>query len=229
MIQHAGFFGATGIEIDVRSTRDNKIIVFHDNTFSPRTIQGTYLLGPVKNFDLEHIRSLGRLILGEQIPTLSEALKVVIEDTDLSLVWLDVKDPTALDQTITIQKEAMDYAAARGRTNLDILMGISADEEVQTAYKKNKNPFRFSVHFLSEDDDDELLSMPNCRAYAPYWTEHLSPERIRQLQNAGKLILIWTVDLRDKIREYLNRVDGRVDGILTNYPSLARGIHDSRE
>jgi glycerophosphoryl diester phosphodiesterase len=227
MIQHAAIFGADGVEMDVRLTRDKHVIVFHDNTFSPRTVKGTYLLGDVKNFDLAQIKSLGRLINGEQIPTVREALTTVVEDTKLIYVWLDVKDAEAVDSIITIQRAMMDLPAARSR-GLDILMGIPAGEtDIRNAYLSSQNPYKPSVGFLTEAHDDELLSLPNCRAWAPYWAEANASD-IAAARGTGKKVFIWTVDLRDIISDYVIGGSAKVDGILTNYSSLARGIHDSR-
>ncbi|MCK7516839.1 MAG: hypothetical protein MZV64_03520 [Ignavibacteriales bacterium] len=104
MIIHSPIMGATGIEIDVKRTRDGQLIVFHDDTFSPRTVKGAYLLGSVEDYDLNQIKAFGQLINGETIPTLSEALRAVIDRTKLSLVWLDLKDASNVDETIRIQK-----------------------------------------------------------------------------------------------------------------------------
>jgi glycerophosphoryl diester phosphodiesterase len=221
MIQHAAIFGATGIEIDVRRTRDNKVIVFHDNTFSPRTVQGTYLLGKVENYDLEQIKLFGRLINGETIPTLSEALNAVIEDTELSLVWLDVKDPAVVDQVVQIQKAAMNHAATNGR-DVKIVMGIPSSE-VLKAY--TDNPSTNTTDVLVELDAETALSLPSCKVWAPYWTRNITAGDIARMHSAGKLVFTWTVDLRESIVDYLNRVDG----ILTDYPSLVTGIHDSKD
>ncbi|HCA79858.1 MAG TPA: hypothetical protein DEP53_09000 [Bacteroidetes bacterium] len=222
MIQRAAIFGANGIEIDVRRTRDNKIIVFHDDTFSPRTVQGMYLLGKVENFDLEQIQLLGRLLDGEKIPTLAEALNAVIEDTALSVVWLDVKDPAAVDQIVRIQKDAMDHAAATGRNDVSILLGIPS-EEVLKAYLDNSSGL--STNVLVELDAETALSLPSCKVWAPYWTRDITAGDIARMHAAGKKVFTWTVDLRESIVNYLNRVDG----ILTNYPCLVTGIHDSKD
>ena len=91
MIRYAEILGANGVEIDVKSTRDGQLILFHDETFSPRTVQGSYLLGNVENFDLEQIKIFGQLINGESIPTLEEALSTIIDETQLSLIWIDLQ------------------------------------------------------------------------------------------------------------------------------------------
>jgi glycerophosphoryl diester phosphodiesterase len=221
MIQHAGFFGANGIEIDVRRTRDGQIIVFHDDTFSPRTVQGTYLLGDVENFDLAQIQLLGRLINGETIPTLAEALKAVIQDTTLSFVWLDVKDPAAVNKIMRIQQDALNDAALRGRNDLQVVMGIPT-EEVLRAYQNN--PEGLATPILIEQGADLALSLPTCKVWAPYWTRDIEESDIARMHAAGKKVFTWTVDLRESMVEYLRRVDG----ILTNYSCLVTGIHDSR-
>lgn len=45
----------------------------------------------------------------------------------------------------------------------------------------------------------------------------------------NKKVFTWTVDLREIMIDYMTRVDGRLDGILTNYASLLAAIHDTRE
>ncbi len=221
MIEHAATLGATGIEIDVKRTRDNKIIVFHDDTFSPRTVQGAYLLGKVEQFDLAQIKALGRLIHGEEIPTLAEALDAVIERTPLTLVWLDVKDGASVDAVIRIQHAKEEKAAGMGR-QLEILLGIPS-EEVLRAFISS--PHRDSSKVLVELDVETALSLTQCRAWAPIWTIQLPQTDVDRVQNSGRLVLTWTVDLRESI---LDNVD-RLNGLLSNYPSLVAAIYNSRQ
>jgi len=219
MIRYASLLGATGIEVDVKRTRDGRLILFHDNTFSPRTVQGIYLLGPVENFDLGQITSLGRLIHGEPIPTLTEALTAVIDETALTLVWLDIKDPLTVPAVVRIQQEMLVYATAKGRDSLRILLGIPT-QEVLDAY----TPFRDSADALVELDVETALSLPRCRVWAPAWTRDITPADVAAVRAAQKRVFTWTVDLRESIVEYMERIDG----ILTNYPTLVTGIQDSR-
>jgi hypothetical protein len=183
-------------------------------------VQGTYLLGKVDNFDLDQIKLLGRLINGEQIPTLSEALEYAIRNTDLSLVWIDLKNPEILDQVIQLQSDAVNLAVQAGR-QITILLGIPTPE-VFAAY--DISPLKSTTDILIEFDIEAALSIPNCRAWAPRWTTNITPEDISRLHNAGKHVFTWTVDLRESVIEYLPRVDG----ILSNYPSLVAGLDGSQ-
>lgn len=222
MIQHAAILGATGIEIDVKRTRDDKIIVFHDDTFSPRTVQGAYLLGRVENYDLEQIKLFGRLTYGEPIPTLTEALHAVIDTNLLSLVWIDVKDARSVVHVARIQREATNYAAAKGRP-VSILLGIPSNE-VLKAYEDL--PITESTDVLVELDAGTAFRLQKCRAWGPVWTRDITTEEITSMQAAGRIVFTWTVDLRESMVAYMNK---GVNGILTNYPSLVAGIHDSKE
>jgi glycerophosphoryl diester phosphodiesterase len=220
MIGHAALLGATGVEIDVRPTRDGQVIVFHDEAFSPRTVQGSYLLGRVDQFDLNQIRLFGKLINGEQIPTLSEALDYVIEKTMLSVVWIDLKNPEIIDRVIKIQSDAVNAAHQAGR-EVAILLGIPSPE-ILAAY--NDSPLRLTTDILIEYDAATALSFPNCRAWAPRWTTSITAGDVDRMHAAGKLVFTWTVDLRESVIDYLPRVDG----ILSNYPSLVAGLEGSR-
>ncbi len=228
MIRYAPLMGATGVEVDVKRTRDNQLIVFHDDSFSPRTVQGAYLLGKVGDYDLEQITALGKLINGEPIPKLVDLLKAVIDDTDLKLVWLDIKDAGAVSQVVQIQKEMMarakDAVATRGRATLSILLGIPS-QEVLDAYLPFKDDS--SADALVELDAATALSLPHCSVWAPTWTRDITPSdvAIMRAHHPPIRVFTWTVDLHESMMDYLNRVDG----ILTNYPSLLTAFHGVKE
>lgn len=224
MIRYAAVLGATGVELDVKRTRDDKLIIFHDDSFSPRTVQGAYLLGKVENYDLEQITSLGKLIYGEEIPTLSQALRAVIVDTELSFVWLDIKDPRAVGLVVQVRKDIMDSAVARGRGSVRILVGIPS-QEVLNAYIPFKDS-KDTVDAAVELGADIALSLPGCRVWGPSWTQDITPGDLAKMQPKNIRVFIWTVDVREGIVDFLNR---GVDGIVSNYPTLVAGIHGSRD
>ncbi|MBE2189687.1 MAG: hypothetical protein KGZ71_05690 [Desulfobulbaceae bacterium] len=225
MMKHSKILGATGIEIDVKLTRDGHAIVFHDNTFSPRTVNGSYLLGKVDNFYLHHIKLFGRLVCGEQIPTLSEALTAIIEDTKLTMVWLDVKDVNAVDEIIRVQSESINYAKSLGR-EIQILLGIP-DNKVLNAYRNSK--LTNTTPILIELDLSIALSddFPTCEVWAPRWTNGFQNSKVEVAKNAGMKVFIWTLDVKDCIYDFIN--NSNVDGILSNYPSLVAGIYYSQK
>lgn len=222
MIRYAEILGANGVEIDVKRTRDGHLILFHDETFSPRTVQGAYLLGKVENFDLEQIKIFGQLKYGESIPTLDEALSTIIDETKLSLIWIDLKDPEIVDAVILAQHNAINYALSIGR-DIKILMGIPTDE-IFNAYNLSEN--KNTTPTLVELDANKAKSLQTCEAWAPRWTNGIpSQGLLDEMHSQNILVFTWTLDVRDYINDFL---DAKVDGILSNYPSLVAGMYYSK-
>ncbi|MBE0572313.1 MAG: hypothetical protein IH618_12290 [Ignavibacteriaceae bacterium] len=222
MIRFAEILGANGVEIDVKRTRDGHLIVFHDNTFSPRTVQGAYLLGKVENFDIEQIKIFGQLKYGESIPTLDEALSTIINETKLSLIWIDLKDPEIVDAVILAQQNAINYALSIGR-DIKILMGIPTDE-IFNAYNLSEN--KNTTPTLVELNANKAKSLQTCEAWAPRWTNGIpSQSMLDEMHSRNIFVFTWTLDVRDYINDFL---DAEVDGILSNYPSLVAGMYYSR-
>ncbi|MCX7909192.1 MAG: glycerophosphodiester phosphodiesterase family protein [Ignavibacteria bacterium] len=147
LIQHSQMLGATGVELNVRRTRDGYIIVFHDETFSPRTAQGLYLLGKVSNFDLEYI-----------------------EKTNLSLVWLGVKEPECIDSVVAIQQDAILWAKFKNR-DVIVLLGIPSKEILAPNIASK---FAHTTPVLVELELETALNLPTCLDWAPRWTSNIS-------------------------------------------------------
>ena len=108
-------------------------------------------------------------------------------------------------------------AAAKQRPGLSILLGIPS-QEVLNAYM----PYKDSADALVELEAGTALSLPRCRVWAPTWTRAITPADVDAMHAQNRKVITWTVDLRESIVNYL----GRVDGILSNYPSLVSAIHD---
>jgi glycerophosphoryl diester phosphodiesterase len=214
--------GANGVEIDVRMTRDNVPILYHDEEFNTRLIKGDYLVGPVSNYRFDQIRTYGRLINGETIPTLDEALDAIVTRTGLRFVWLDIKSAASLDRIMSIQRQYMEKAAQLGRT-IEILIGLP-DEDIYNAYVAHPNASKSpSLCELSPDQ----VRHANASVWGPRWTLGTVLNDVRQLHAEGRRVVVWTVDLPTFIRTYLD--EGEFDGMLTNYPTLVAYNHFSSE
>ncbi len=213
MMLLASALGATGIEIDVHATKDGVPIVFHDPTFTARTVPSPYMIGNVDNYTLSQMRLAARLVNGEQIPTLREALTAVIDSTELTVVWIDVKNASVVDSILQIQREMIDYGTRRGR-KLQILFGIPSNSILQ-AYETS--PFVGSVPVLCELDPTTARRL-NAAVWAPRFTLGTQESVVRELQRDGCDVYVWTLDDVVFMRRFL--AADVFDGILTNYPTL---------
>jgi glycerophosphoryl diester phosphodiesterase len=212
IIKMAARLGATGVEIDVRFTSDGVPILYHDATINERLIQKNGMVGPIENYSYAQLNALVRLIKGERIPTLREALDAVVYNTPLQYVWLDTKFTGSMQKERDIQVEYLRKAAAAGR-NLSITIGIP-DEEVLKNFVQL--PDYQNIPSVCELTTGDVVKT-NASIWAPRWTLGLQNEEVDKIHQAGRKAFVWTLDVPDNINKYFNQ--GKFDGILSNYPS----------
>lgn len=213
MMRNASSFGATGIEIDVRLTRDGVPVLYHDNTLNLRLIQKNGLVGPIDAFTYQQLYSQVRLIDGQRIPMLREALNTVVYETDLRFVWLDTKFEGSLEPIRALQAEFLQRAAAAGR-QLRIVIGLPTEEALNSFKALPGYQNVPSLCELSLEDVDDI----NANIWAPRWTEGLQNEAVAGVKASGRQAFVWTLDVPEYIAQFSN--EGMFDGILSNYPSL---------
>jgi glycerophosphoryl diester phosphodiesterase len=219
MIDFTENLGSNGIEIDVRLTRDNVPVLYHDADINIRLTKKNPLNGPITKYSFAEISSFVTLINGEKIPTLEAALERVIDNTNLKVVWVDMKSTTdAMPIVIPIQQKMLQRAKQKNR-DLAIYIGLP-DEDNFNFFKSYSN--HQNVSSLCELSIEEALSI-NAKVWAPRWTLGLQQEEIKMLQSQNKKAFCWTLDNKAFIKKYIN--EGNFDGILTNYPTLVAYHH----
>ena len=212
MILKTPEFGSTGIEIDIRYTKDGVPILYHDNNINLRETQKSGLVGPIENYTYEQLSTFVRLIHGEKIPTLRQALDAVVYKTGLTYVWLDTKYVGSIQQVKNIQKEYMLKAAAAGR-NLTILIGLPGKDQL---FQFMALPDYTNTPSLCELDLPNVEAI-NAKVWAPRFTEGTQNDNVATVHAQGRKVFVWTVDVPDFISEFIS--NGHFDGILSNYPS----------
>ncbi len=218
MMRLAARLGATGIETDVRLTKDGVPILYHDATLNERLVQKDGLLGPIENYTYAQLNTLVRLKNGERIPTLREALNTVVYETPLRFVWLDTKFHGSLSQIRAIQQEFVAKAAAIGRS-VDIRIGIP-DQDVFKEFLLL--PDYKNVPSVSELNPPDV-ALSDSKVWGPQWTQGLMQTEVQQAHAAGRKVYVWTLDISENIQEYMTK--GNFDGILSNYPTLVAYHH----
>jgi glycerophosphoryl diester phosphodiesterase len=218
IIKLASRLGATGIEIDVRYTKDGVPILYHDNTLNLRLIQKNGMTGPVESYTYQQLRTLVRLINGERIPTLEEALETVLNNTSLNFVWLDTKYIGPMDKVQQIQQKFRQKALL-ARRDLRIVIGLPSTQAVdsyQALADKSNTPI------LCELDTATTLSLGS-RIWAPRWTLGPQTDEVLAMKAAGLTVYVWTLDEPEFIREFIQQ--NNFDGILSNYSPVVAYYH----
>jgi len=214
MISFTENYGSTGIEVDIRLTRDKVPVLYHDKDINIRlTVKGP-INGPIGNFTFDQLSTFVRLVRGEKIPKLEDALNYVVDSTLLEFVWLDMKEGRqALDLVIPIQDKALKRAQQKGR-KLEILVGVP-DDKVLNDFKAISN--HKDIPSLCEISPEEARNL-NSKAWAPRWTLGTQNELVTQVQAEGREVYCWTIDQPGFIEQFLR--EGKFNGLLTNYPSV---------
>ena len=213
LIQLSEALGANAIEIDVRLTKDNIPILFHDDFLSSRLINGDFLTGSIENYYYEHLKKFCKLKHNEEIPTLQQALEAVINKTGLSLVWLDIKSSKALDVVVPIVASYQTLANSLNR-NVKILVGISDEATKQQFIRSGYPKLASSICEISTEAVKETSS----EFWGPAWTLGTQKDKTQAMHSLGVKVLVWTIDDSKYMEKFLN--DGDFDGFVTNYPSI---------
>lgn len=218
IIKMASRLGATGIEIDVRYTKDGIPILYHDNTLNLRLIQKNGLDGTIEKYTYQQLQTFVRLINGERIPTLEEALETVLSNTMLNFVWLDTKYIGPMDKVQAIQQKFLRRAAQAGR-NLRIVIGLPTQGAVD-AYQALPN--KANTPILCELDTAVTRTL-GARIWAPRWTLGPQAQEVLAMKAENRTVFVWTLDEPKFIEQFIS--EGRFDGILSNYSPVVAYYH----
>ncbi len=209
-------YGANGIEIDTRPTKDSIPVLFHDGSMTPRlTLKGS-LEGPVENYTFAQLEQYVRLLHGEKIPSLAAFLDTVIVATNLEFIYVDMKSTSVnfVPQIVQVQEAAIAKAALLHR-NVHIYIAITTDDLFN---KFIALPGYQDIPTICELSIDQL-EQANSQVWSPQSNQQIPQSDIDMLHAQGKLAITWTVDVSDYLRQFIEQ--GQLDGVLTDYLPLA--------
>lgn len=215
LVKRASEMGASGVEIDVKLTKDNIPVVYHDDDINIRLTQKGPVVGNIEDFNYEFLRRYVRLVDGQNIPTLEEMLNTIIDSTDIRFVWLDNKggNERFFSYTLPVMYKAL--LKARGRNSSILILNGLPTEEIATEFSKvPNNKDRPNLCEISFARSKEL----NSAVYAPRWTLGTLDNEVAEAHALNMKVVCWTVDLSTVMKKYIQV--GNFDGILTNYPSI---------
>ena len=205
--------GSNGLEIDVHKTKDNKLVVIHDEDIQ-RTFKGK---GLVKNMTLEELRNFKcrnknfEDNLECRIPTLSEVLDI-IKDTN---VILNIELKTDEIHYEDIEKDVIELVNRYGLKRQIILSSFNhesiricreIDSEIETGllyYKEIENVVQYAKKLGANAIHPDLRLV--------------SEELIKEANENNIKVNIYTVNSPIYMRKLIK---AGVNGIFTDYPDL---------
>lgn len=206
-----------GIELDVHKSRDNKLVIIHDED-----IKRTYIgKGLIKDFTLEELRTFknreNNIVDNneDRIPTLDEVLELI---KDRKII-LNIELKTDVIHYKDIEKDVLDMInkykikdrviiSSFNHNSLKICRELDKDIKLGALYDKNINNV---VQYARE------LSF---NAIHPEVTL-ISKELINEAHKNDIKVNVYTVDYKFIMKRLINM---GVDGIFTNKPQVLKKV-----
>ncbi len=199
--------GADYIETDLRMSKDDSIMVIHDETLD-RTTNGT---GEVKNYGYQYLKSLsagysekfGQEFAAEKIPALSEVLTLVKGKVN---ICIDIKNTPETPVIQMIEKMKMTDNVVLMSYNIDKLKRIKAKApQIKTVLIKN----------ILSNIDIELAKEAGAYGVSGGFITPVSI--IKKAHKKGLECWFGIIDDPAKAERLFNK---RLDAAFTNYPQL---------
>lgn len=208
--------GCDGIELDVQFTKDNEVVIIHDELVD-RTTNG---VGWVKDFTLEELKKLDASKLWDNvefasIPTLKEYLEWV-KDIDI-ITNIELK--TSVYYYTGIEKAVLDMIAEYGIEDKILISSFNLMSVVKT---QELNP-NIKVGALIGAKGGIGKAGEFCKefkfdCYHPSYNG-LNSNIIKECKENNVEVNVWTVNEMDGLE---NLVEWGCDGVFTNYPSICK-------
>ncbi len=193
--------GANAIELDVRISKDRKLIVCHDDNLKR-------VFGKDVKTDEATLKELKDLT-ENKISTLDEALHFINKKVDKILIELkeagyeknvidEIINQKLLDRTVIISFHEEALANVRE---------LNKKVETGLVYARHKNPLATALTLNAQ----YLVSL-----YRFTHTRNIEDAHKKNLK-----VIVWTINTKEEANEYIAK---GVDGIATDKPDIFKGI-----
>jgi glycerophosphoryl diester phosphodiesterase len=196
--------GVDAVELDVRKTKDNQLVVIHDANVK-RTTDGE---GLVSELTLKEIKGFSAE-KGEKIPTFQEALDFL--DTKVK-VFIELKEAGVEEQVLSIvQEKGLEKNVVIVSFLEDALKKVrELDKDIETGliYAKHKNPVKAALELKA----NYLLAF--------YRFTHTV--NVQKAHENGLKVIVWTINKSEEVEEYAAK---GVDGIASDKPDILMRVN----
>ena len=218
--QMAADMGADGVELDIQLTKDDQIVVIHDETIN-RTSNGT---GNVRDYSLEELRKFNFNKTKPEtewadIPTMAEVFDL-LKPTGL---FINIEIKTGIYFYPQIEEKILALAKEKGMEDRVCYSSFNH----YTVKRIQELAPDATVGFLYADgpiDMPEYGIKHGVQALHPALYNLQFEGFVEECHKKGLLLNVWTVNEEEHMRKCCEL---GVHAIITNYPDLAREIVDA--
>ena len=199
--------GANCIELDVRRTKDRKLIVFHDNTLS-RTTNGK---GVLKNLTYNDVKNLKTNIRKQNIPLLEESMDYITDKTQFIIHLKDEGIEKELFGLIN-KKGVLKNCILSGRDIVKLKRYKRTFKPIRTCFNMTKGRGLNLKEFIEKGSRKKLKNLPdmiNLRS------DLISNQFINVCRVNNIKSLAWGfLGYKQPLQVINNLIDNQIDGIL---------------
>ena len=188
------------VEVDVRVSRDGRLVIMHDETVD-RTTNGH---GYVRELTLNELRSLDAG-MGEKIPTLEEILEFTMGKAKLEI---ELKVPEATEPTIQLIEEL--------NAENDVIVISFIHELLDRVYDLNPNIKTGALFFDVPKDILRIALKVHASSIHVYY-RNVNSELVREAHKSGLEVAVWNPNRIEEMREMIGL---GVDAIGSDRPDI---------
>ena len=196
--------GVDAVELDVRKTKDNQLVVIHDANVK-RTTDGE---GLVSELTLKEIKGFSAE-KGEKIPTFQEALDFLDKKVK---VFIELKEAGVEEQVLSkVHERGLGKSVVIVSFLEDALKKVrELDKDIETGliYAKHKNPVKAALELKA----NYLLAF--------YRFTHTA--NVQKAHQNGLKVIVWTINKPEEVEEYAAK---GVDGIASDKPDILMRVN----
>ncbi|MEJ2243825.1 MAG: glycerophosphodiester phosphodiesterase family protein [Candidatus Bathyarchaeota archaeon] len=191
--------GANAVELDVRKTKDGKLVVIH-NADVNKTTNGE---GAVNALTLEQIQKLVT-DKDEHIPTLDDVLDSVGKKVK---VLVELKE-------VGTEQQVLDMIQQKGLTDNVILVSFH-EEALKKIRELNKTITTGLIYVRHKNPVQTALDLKATYLLSLYRFTHSAD--IKKAHENGLKVIVWTINNNEEVEEYKKK---GVDGIASDRPDI---------
>lgn len=197
-VEYALAFGVEFIEVDLRLTRDQEIVVLHDETVD-RTTDGSGAVADLTLMQLKRFKTRN----GETIPTLAGLLAFVGGRAGL-----------VLELKVTGMAEAAAMRVHESGFRRPVIYASFLHDEV--FHVRSMRPEAPTMALLKKGEIPPIIfAARNLLSHVGLPIESLTKDRVEALHAIGLSVFVFTVNEPHQIEWAASQ---RVDGIISDYP-----------
>jgi len=199
-VRRAIELGVDRVEVDVRVSRDGRLVIMHDETVD-RTTNGH---GYIRELTLNELRSLDAG-MGEKIPTLEEILEFTMGKAKLEI---ELKVPEATEPTIQLIEEL--------NAENDVIVISFIHELLDRVYDLNPNIKTGALFF----DVPKVILRIALKVHASsihVYYRNVNSELVREAHKSGLEVAVWNPNRIEEMREMIGL---GVDAIGSDRPDI---------